>query len=175
VADNASSLLVPWSSFFVVAGSSAAALTGLMFVVITLVTGTERLQQSPDGISTFSTPTVVHFGTALLLSALLCAPWHSLVYPGVMIALAGLYGMVYVVRIVHWTKRLISYVADLDDWIWYTILPFAGYAAIFAGAIGLFAVPLKALFVLAGGMLLLVFIGIRNAWDIVTYIAAGKF
>jgi len=31
----------------------------------------------------------------------------------------------------------------------------------------------QALFALAGGALLLIFIGIRNAWDIVTFIAIG--
>lgn len=174
MAYNASSFLVPWSSFFVVTGSAAAALTGLMFVVITLVTGTERRENSQAGISTFSTPTVVHFGTALLVSALLCAPWRSLAYPAVVIAAIGLYGIVYVLRIMHWTRQLSTYVADLEDWIWYTILPFAGYAAISGGAIGLPFDPVQALFALAGGALLLVFVGIRNAWDIVTYIASGK-
>jgi hypothetical protein len=71
------------------AGSSAAALTGLMFVVITLVSGTERLRQSPDGISTFSTPTVVHFCAALLVSAVLSAPWRVIGHAGIVIAIAG--------------------------------------------------------------------------------------
>ncbi|MBV8117920.1 MAG: hypothetical protein JOZ01_08060, partial [Candidatus Eremiobacteraeota bacterium] len=80
MAENASALLVPWGSFYVMTGSSAAALTGLMFVVITLVMGTQRLTQSRDGVSTFSTPTVVHFCSALFVSALLAAPWHALTY-----------------------------------------------------------------------------------------------
>jgi hypothetical protein len=174
VAYNASSFLAPWSSFFVVVGSAAAALTGLMFVVITLVTGTERRENSRAGISTFSTPIVVHFGAALLVSALLCAPWGALAYPSAVIALIGLYGIGYVLRIVHRTRQLSSYQADLEDWICYAILPFAGYAAIFGGAIALPFAPSRALFALAGGALLLVFVGIRNAWDIVTYIAMGQ-
>ncbi|MBV9232567.1 MAG: hypothetical protein JO030_00880, partial [Candidatus Eremiobacteraeota bacterium] len=35
-------LLAHWANFYVMIGSSAAALTGLMFVVITLVTNMER-------------------------------------------------------------------------------------------------------------------------------------
>ncbi|MGH7757319.1 MAG: hypothetical protein ACREM8_13690, partial [Vulcanimicrobiaceae bacterium] len=82
-------------------------------------------------------------------------------------------GVVYVLRVIRRTKRLSAYTPDLEDWIWYTILPFVAYGAIFAGAIVLPTLPVKALFVLAGGVVLLIFIGIRNAWDIVTYLAVG--
>lgn len=47
--------LSAWSSFYVMIGSSAAALTGLMFVVISLIRQRE-ISTSQDGISIFSTP-----------------------------------------------------------------------------------------------------------------------
>ncbi len=171
MAETASSFLTAWSSFYVMTGSSAAALTGLMFVVITLVTRTERAEDMHAGISTFSTPTVMHFAAALLVSAVLIAPWRSLIHAGVVVALIGLFGFAYIVRVMHRTRRFTAYTADLEDWMWYTVLPFVAYGAISAGAIALAAVPVQALFVLAGGVVLLIFIGIRNAWDIVTYIA----
>jgi hypothetical protein len=173
MAETASSFLTPWSNFYIMTGSSAAALTGLMFVVITLVSGEERLRRAPDGISTFSTPTVVHFCTALLVSTILSAPWHLLVHPAALLGLAGLCGVGYVLRVMHLTSRLSMYNPDLEDWVWYTILPFVGYGAILASAIALTAHPVEALFALAAGVVLLIFIGIRNAWDIVTYIAVG--
>ena len=173
MAETASSFLSPWSNFYIMAGSAAAGLTGLMFVVITLVSGEERLRRAPDGISTFSTPTVVHFGVALLVSAILSAPWRLLVHPAALLAIAGLSGIVYLVRLMHRTRRLRTYRPDLEDWIWYTVLPFVAYGTILAGAVMLSAIPVEALFALAGGVLLLIFIGIRNAWDIVTYIAIG--
>ena len=173
MAETASSLLTPWSNFYIMTGSAAASLTGLMFVVITLVTGAERLRKSPDGISTFSTPTVAHFGAALYASAVLSAPWRSLVYPATLLGLTGLFGVVYVSRMVSRTKRLSTYSPDIEDWTWYTVLPIVAYGAILAGAIMLSAIAAGALFALAGGVVLLIFIGIRNAWDIVTYIAVG--
>lgn len=171
--ETASSFLPPWSSFYVMAGSSAAALTGLMFVVITLVKGTERSQGNHDGIATFSTPTVMHFCAALLISAILNAPWRSLIHVAVVTGLAGLYGVVYIVRVMYRTKRITAYTPDVEDWAWYTLLPFVAYCAILAGGIALPEVPVQALFALAGGVVLLIFIGIRNAWDVVTYIAIG--
>lgn len=173
MAETASSFLPPWSNFYVMTGSSAAALTGLMFVVITLVNRVERSQRNQDGIATFSTPTVMHFCAALFVSAVLNAPWRSLIQAAVLIGLAGLYGVVYILRVMHRTKSLTAYVPDLEDWTFYTMLPFIAYGAIFAGAIALPAVPVQALFALAGAVVLLIFTGIRNAWDIVTYIAIG--
>jgi hypothetical protein len=172
--ETAPSVLAHWSNFYVMTGSAAAALTGLMFVVITLVSGEERLRNSPDGISTFSTPTVLHFCSALFVSVTLCAPWPSLIPPAALLGLGGLFCIGYVVRVSFLQRRLSTYKPDLEDWVWFTILPFAAYAAILAGAVALFADPAAALFALAGGAVLLIFIGIRNSWDVVTYIAVGS-
>jgi hypothetical protein len=174
VAEAVSPVLAPWSSFYLMTSSSAAALTGLMFIVITLVTGTERARKSPDGISTFSTPTVVHFCSALLVSAILSAPWHALVSLAVVLGTASLGGVVYVLHVMHRTRQLRSYTPDLEDWAWYTISPLGAYVTLLAGALLLITVPANALFVLAGGVMLLIFIGIRNAWDVVTYIAISS-
>jgi hypothetical protein len=69
--------LPAWESFYIILGSSAAVLTGLVFVVITM--GVEdRARRSSQvleaGIAAFSTPTVVHFCVVLLVSAILSAP-----------------------------------------------------------------------------------------------------
>jgi hypothetical protein len=170
----AHSVLAAWSNFYVVTGSAAAGLTGLMFVVITLVVGNRARETTHAGVSTFSTPTVVHFGAALLVSAMLCAPWRSLTYVAVLLGITGLFGAVYVIHLMLRTKRLTTYRAEIDDWIWYTILPLVAYGAMVVVAILLPNVPAGVLFVLAGAVLLLIFIGIHNAWDIVTYIAVEQ-
>ena len=174
---SAASFLGPWSTFYIMTGTSAATLVGLMFVVITLVTRVEEAARSQDGLSTFSTPTVLHFCWALLISAILTAPWRALVYPSVSIGMAGFYGIVHLVRVMFLSRRLMQrtqetpYVPDLEDFIWYTILPLVAYCAVFAGGIALAMLPGVALFVLAGGVLLLIFIGIRDAWGVVTFLA----
>src|SRR5579863_940104 len=161
--EHAVRFLAEWLSFYVMIGSSAAALTGLMFVVITLATGTEMAARR-DGIATFSTPTVLHFSAALLVSAILCAPWRSLIPPAALVGLAGLYGAVYVLRIARLTRRLTRYVPDAEDWVWYTVLPLFAFSATLGGAIALAWTPVQALYAIAAGALLLIFIGIRNAW-----------
>jgi Na+/H+ antiporter NhaA len=122
-----------------------------------------------EGTAAFSTPTVLHFAAALLVSALLLAPWPSLIDAGVAAALVGLAGVANLARAMARTRRLSNYTADLEDWIWYTILPLVAYAAILAGGIAVRS-GAAAAFAVAGGVVLLIFIGIRNAWDIVTFL-----
>jgi hypothetical protein len=171
MAESVSSVLAAWSNFYIMTGSSSASLTGLMFVVITLVSGVERLRKAPDGISAFSTPTVVHFCSALLVSAVLSAPWRSFGFAAALLGIIGLFGVVYIFRVALLARRLGTYTPDVEDWSWYTILPILAYGTVLGGAIALLAVPAGALFAVAAGVVLLIFVGIRNAWDIVTYIA----
>jgi hypothetical protein len=161
-----------WDNFYVITGSSAAALTGLMFVVITLVAGQERLRAGGrDGVETFSSPTVVHFCAALLISGILSAPWNSLLGPNVMLALTGAYGLIYAGRVTVRMGRVSVYSPEFDDWLWFAITPLLGYAALFVAALLLVAFTKQALFAIAASTMLLIFVGIRNAWDTVTYIA----
>ena len=163
--------LAAWSSFYVTIGASAASLTGLTFVVITLITSMERMPAA-EGLAVFSTPTVLHFGTALLIAAILSAPWHSAVTVAIFLAIVGACGLVYIISIMYRTRRLRVYDPDLSDWIWYTIVPFIAYAAILAGGLMFVPLPVKALFIVGGAALLLIFVGIRNSWDVVTFLIA---
>jgi hypothetical protein len=171
--EAAPSVLGPWLNFYIMTASSAAALIGLMFVVITLANGTERIRKAPSGVSAFSTPTVMHFSAALLVSAVLSAPWSVLIQPAIVLGLAGLYGFIYILRVMSLTRQLSTYRPDLEDWAWYTILPLGAYAVIVAGAVLLPLFAVKALFAIATGVMSLIFIAIRNAWDVVTYITIG--
>ena len=169
--------LAPWSNFYIMIGSAAASLTGLMFVVITLLQGAERLTSLPDGdtaISAFSTPTVVHFGAVLFAAAILSAPWHVLIQPAIVLAVAGAVGVTYMVRLRFLANRVESYEPDIEDRIWYTALPLFAYALLFIAGVLLVIYPVEALFVAAASTLLLIFDGIHNSWDVVTYIAMRR-
>jgi hypothetical protein len=166
------SLLTTWQSFYVIIGSAAATLTGLMFVVATLITGVRVRASSPgEAFATFNTPNVAHFGLAGLVAALLSAPWQALWQAGVLLGLAGLAGVTYVVIVVRRVRRQRDYQPVLEDWLFHTVLPLVSYTTFVVAALLLPAYPAQALFVIAAATLLLLFIGIHNAWDNVTYIA----
>jgi hypothetical protein len=55
--------------------------------------------------------------------------------------------------------------------VWHFSLPMVAYAAVFVGAAGLSHEQTWALFLFGAVSLLLLGIGIHNAWDTVTYLA----
>ncbi len=164
--------LATWQNFYVIIGSAAATLTGLMFVVVTLFAGVRVRVSSPgEAFATFNTPNVVHFGAALLVAAILSAPWQALWNAGLLLGLSGLGGVTYVVIVLRRARRQTDYQPVLEDWLWHTLFPLVSYTALVVAAIVLPGNPAPALFVIGAGTVLLLFIGIHNAWDNVIYIA----
>ena len=162
-------VLALWESFYVIVGSTAGALTGLQFVVLTLISEAGMVRGSGASMSAFGSPNVVHFCAALLVSAILSAPWHGLGSPGVAVAATGACGFVYCLAVVRTALRQREYKPVLEDWICHAVLPIAAYAALVQAGVQLARASADALFIVAGAVLLLVFVGIHNAWDTVTY------
>jgi hypothetical protein len=165
--------LAGWSNFYVIVGSSAGALTGLTFVTVTLVASIGE-GQAGWGISAFTTPTDVHFGAVLLASAIFSAPWTSPELPAVALALCGVAGMAYSMLVVRRLRRPGNYQLVQEDWIWFGVLPVAAYTLLAVLAVVLPLWPVLVLFGIGGVLLLLLFMGIRNAWDIVTYLVVER-
>ncbi len=166
------SFLSTWQNFYVIIGSAAAALTGLLFVVATLIAQVRVRVSSPtEAFATFNTPNIVHFRSALLVAAILSAPWQALWNAGLLLGLWGLGGMIYVVIVLRRARRQTDYQPVLEDWLWHTVFPLVSYTALLVAAILLPGHPAPALFVIAAATVLLLFIGIHNAWDNVVYIA----
>jgi hypothetical protein len=165
--------LVDWESYYVIVGSSAGALTGLQFVVMALVAEANR-RSTDQEINAFGTPNVVHFCAALLVSAVLSAPWHGLGGPAILMGACGLAGIAYVGAVVRRARRQTGYQPVLEDWVWHAVLPFVAYTALLAATPFLRGHPTGSLFVIAASALLLVFVGIHNSWDTVTFIALER-
>src|SRR5512134_3951092 len=168
------SVLKSWESFYVIVGTSAGALTGLQFVVLTLITEAGLMRGTEDTLAAFGSPNVVHFCAALLVSALLSAPWPGLGAPAVALGLTGAFGLAYSVAVLVRARRQSDYKPVLEDWIWHAALPMIAYAALVSAGIQLQGAAELALQFAGGSTLLLVFIGIHNAWDTVTYVTLER-
>jgi hypothetical protein len=162
------SLLSGWDNFYVIAGSSAAGLTGLTFVVITLSGGARRV--SALGLHTFVTPTIVHFGVVLALAAYLSMPRHGRLSLGLGLGAVGLAGLVYAGAIRAGMRRLgPDYSAVAEDWIWNVILPGIVYGVLLAAALLIWRWPRHSMYGVAAAVVLLMITGIHNAWDIAVW------
>jgi len=158
--------LAGWENFYVIVGSSAGALIGLQFVVLTLIADRPMVRDFQRASDAFSTPTIVHFGAVLLLSAMVSAPWPG---TGAITALSGLLGLsgcVYEFVVFQRMRLQTAYKPVLEDWLFHLILPFVAYATLAVTVLVAFRI---AMFAVAGAALLLLFVGIHNAWDAVTY------
>ena len=159
-----------WENFYVIVGSSAGALIGLQFVVITLVT--ERLKPSPETTGAFATPSVIHFSAVLLLSAVVSAPWHGIVKVALLWGLVGICGIAYTVVVARRMRRQTQYQPVFEDWLCHVYLPVAAYTILVVSAFAARSYSRPVLFLVGAAALLLLFVGIHNAWDAATYVIA---
>jgi len=160
--------LAAWDSFYVIVGSAAGALIGLQFVVVTLI-AQRPTRAAPDASAAFGTPTIVHFGAALLLSALVRAPWQAITTPAILWAAIGLCGVIYSLNVIRRMRAQGVYEPEFEDWLFHVVLPVAAYAILTLAAIAVLSHAREALFGIGAAALLLLFIGIHNAWDAVVY------
>ncbi len=163
------SQLIQWNSFYVIVGSSAGALIGLQFVVLALIANLPIARGAGQAGAAFSTPNVIHFGIVLLLAAVASAPWRGIAAVAALWGLMGLSGLVYAALVARRLRVQTVYQPVFEDWLFHVLLPFAGYAMLAGAAGAAYSHTRAALFVVGAAVLLLLFIGIHNAWGIVTY------
>jgi hypothetical protein len=145
-----------WENFYVIVGSSAGALIGLQFVVITLIASMPVGDGVAEASSAFATPNVVHFGAALLLAAILTAPWHGIQAAAIPWGIVGVSGAIYalVMRRMRIQK---AYRPVLEDWLFHAFLPLAAYATLLLSAFTATRNVRGSLFATAAAALLLLF------------------
>ena len=158
-----------WENFYVIVGSSGGAMIGLQFIVITLI-AEMRKRTSIDSIRAFGTSTIMHLGGAFLVSAIMSAPWPSIYTLSIALSICGLTGLSYGMIATHRAGRQQDYHPVWEDWLWFFILPTSIYVVLFIAALLLHTTAPLALYLIAAAALGLLFVGIRNAWDTVTYL-----
>lgn len=157
-----------WGGFYEIVGSAAGALIGLQFVVLTLIAQRPPTSGTQLGAA-FATPTIIHFGTALLLSAMLTAPWQTITAPALLCEIIGIAGTVYAAIVARRVRRQTVYRPVFEDWLFHAALPLLAYVVL---ALSAFFAPIhtrRGLFGIGGAALLLLFVGIHNAWDSIAY------
>ena len=155
-----------WQNFYTLLGEVSATLTGLMFVAASL--GARLINEEDDPkVRTFLTPTVVYFSHVLLLSALMNVPTQTRAALIVQFAAAGLIGAGY--SLSH-LPRLRGFQQDKafsrQTWIWNLLLPLFSALWLLGAALALPRSIAGGLDAAAVGVLLLVMVGLHNAWNV---------
>jgi hypothetical protein len=166
-------ILAGWDNFYVLVGTTAGGLTGITFVVIALIQETMHGAR-PAGLGAFVTPTIVHFGGVLALSAFLSMPHQHLIGLSAAFAVAGVAGVIYGGSIAANMRRASTqYVPVLEDWIWNVIVPTLVYGSLGVMAVLIWRWPEQTLYAVASLSLAMLFIGIRNSWDIAVWMTTS--
>ena len=153
-----------WHEFYLLLGTAAAALVALQFVAASVGAGFLKFETA-TATRTYMTPVIVHLSSVLLASALALVPWHNATTCAVVFGIASAIGTLYAGVL---ALRILTDSADhieFDDRLCHGVAPPIAYAAGIAAAVMFRLGTGHAAEVLAAGLLLLLGVNIRNAWD----------
>lgn len=165
-----SALLREWHDFYVLVGTASATLVGLMFVAVSI--GTAIFDEDHRAaLTAFITPTVMHFASVLFACLFATMPSHTWYTLGGFLGAGALAGSIYSGGLVVQMMVRLRFKIDLEDRLFYSLLPLAGYALALVGAVTLFThSAVLSADLIAAAVLTLLFAAIRNAWDMMVWI-----
>jgi hypothetical protein len=157
--------IAEWRDFYVMIGTAAGAIVGATFVVATLAGSIEKRE---IGIRGFITPSAVHLGVVLVGSGVLAAPNIPSLFFDAVFGVGGFAGVVYGLIV---ARRIWGFALDLPDKSFYVVLPILSYLGFVAAAAwdwryGNGDAPLR---ILACAFVVLLIVGMRNVWDMATF------
>jgi hypothetical protein len=165
-----------WDNYYLMVGSSAGALIGLMFVVVTLTAGRGRAE-TERGKHFYTSPIVWHLGVILALSGAAAVPGISAKIFGAIAGGLALLGVAMGLRSAIGIYRRPSAPEDVGfDTFWYGVAPAIVYVGLGVAAIGILCGSTWGVHVLAADLMALLLVSIHAEWDLVTYLApiAGR-
>jgi hypothetical protein len=164
-----------WDNFYLMLGPAAVGLIGLLFVVVTLTAGFDR-SKSIRGQALYLTPTALHFGMVMVISAIAMAPRLGPVATAAAIEVAVLAGLAGAVRASLGIRAMTTGEIDphWSDFWCYGVLPILLYLGLSVAALGLCWRADWAAEAISALLLILLSLNVRNAWDLVTAIAAAS-
>jgi hypothetical protein len=166
--------LQAWHDFYILTGTIAGALVGLQFVSSSLAASILP-KQDKASISAFVTPTIIHFTAVAVTASVLTIPLPGEVGLGILLGLISLVGLWVVLQPARnlWVRRRQQPVKPVHL-AWYVGLPMCCYLTIGITALTLLAGGLPPLLPQGLAIILLLVIGIRNAWDLFIWIYAQR-
>jgi hypothetical protein len=165
-----------WENYYLMVGSSAGALIGLMFVVVTLTAGRDRAE-TERGKHLYTSPIVWHLGVILTLSGAAAIPAMTPRFFAVAAGGLGIIGLGIGVRsAIGIARNPGAPDTAVFDTFWYGIAPAITYVGLAGAALGTFCDWRWGTTAIAADLMALLLVSIHAEWDLVTYLApiAGR-
>jgi hypothetical protein len=162
-----------WENVYYLMGPAAVGLIGLMFIGVTL-TNNFNAEKAERGQRLFMTPTVMQLAITFLISALALAPKLSPEAHRWTMGAVGVWGLIYTTPSALKLTREREVVSHWSDMWFYGLLPVAIYLVLTL-AITVWTLPQDvACRLTALSLLAILMLSVRNAWDLVTWIAPRR-
>lgn len=160
-----------WGEFFLLAGSAAAVLIGLIFVVVTLMRDRPR-SSVLTGSKLYMGPIVLHVTFTLVLSAAALAHGITPAEFAIVAGAIAIWGFVRGVFVTTGIRALTGEDAPhwTDAWC-YGVIPTALYLLLGGVALGFWYEQPWAMHGVAALIIALLLVSIRNEWDLVIWLA----
>lgn len=160
-----------WENYYLMIGSSAGALIGLMFVVVTLTAGRDRAEIE-RGKHLYTSPIVWHLAVILTLSGGAAVPNISArIFALASLGLAAL-GFGWGIRSAVGIARRPGAVDSAGfDMFWYGLAPAIVYIGLGVAAFATLAAAAWGTTAIAAALMALLLVSIHAEWDLVTFLA----
>lgn len=165
-----------WQNFYLLLGTAAATLIGLLFVALSLGSSLV-LADRVGAVRTFMTPNLFLFTSVLMIAALCNIPiLHAGGILGVLLLPVGAVGMVRIgIVLLGFAQHSGIWSFERSHWVWFVLAPGSGYGLVLASAAAMqVATAEQALTALAVATIVLLLTGIRNTWDLMVWIASHR-
>jgi hypothetical protein len=160
-----------WENYYLMVGSSAGALIGLMFVVVTLTAGRDRAEVE-HGKHLYTSPIVWHLAVILALSGAAAVPGISPKIFGYLTLGLAVLGFGWGIRsAVGIARRPGAPDAAGFDIFWYGLAPTIVYIGLGTAGFALLLGKAWATTGVAAGLMALLLVSIHAEWDLVTFLA----
>jgi hypothetical protein len=169
--------VIAWQNFYILVGTAAATLIGLMFVAITFGASMMGKIENPDTTRAFIDPTLTHFVQVLLTSCFMLVPSFDPRVLGALLAAIAIFRVAALARVHRHMRAAHQRNNDLElsDWMQGIVIPLAMHVLL-AACGALFIAGFNALPTLLLAIVTLVVLlnGIYGAWELVVWIALTR-
>ena len=160
-----------WENYYLMVGSSAGALIGLMFVVVTLTAGRDRAEVE-RGKHLYTSPIVWHLAVILTLSGAAAVPTMTVKFFASVAGGLAILGLWMCVRnAVAINRRPGAPDSRGFDMVWYGVAPAIVYVGLAAAALAMLRGWQWGTTAVAADLMALLLVSIHAEWDLVTYLA----
>ena len=162
-----------WANFYILTGTAAATLVGLMFIAVTFGSKLVITPETQGQARTFFSPIIYHFAHAFVVACIAVVPAAGSMLLGVIAIGTSLFRIYMLPGLIKTLRHHHSNEVQISDWIQGLILPLALYGLLIASGVAMcIEGPSWAQYGVAFSVLGLVLLGIVYAWDMLVWMAS---